>query len=103
MHFVVPKSVIGNRARARLKIIYENIDGFEIARQDLALRGPGEFLGARQSGAPMLRFADLDLELDVDLLEAARTWAERLLKDDPATADRHLARWMHSKIDYLKV
>jgi hypothetical protein len=37
------------------------------------------------------------------LLEAARTWAERLLKDDPTTADRHLARWMHSKIDYLKV
>ena len=92
---------LSETARARLKIIYENTDGFEIARQDLALRGPGEFLGARQSGAPMLRFADL--ELDVDLLEAARTWAERLLKDDPATADRHLARWMHSKIDYLKV
>ena len=92
---------LSETARARLKIIYENIDGFEIARQDLALRGPGEFLGARQSGAPMLRFADL--ELDVDLLEAARTWAERLLKDDPATADQHLARWMHSKIDYLKV
>ncbi len=92
---------LSETARARLKITYENTDGFEIARQDLALRGPGEFLGARQSGAPMLRFADL--ELDVDLLEAARTWAERLLKDDPATADRHLARWMHSKIDYLKV
>ena len=92
---------LSETARARLKIIYENTDGFEIARQDLALRGPGEFLGARQSGAPMLRFADL--ELDVDLLEAARTWAERLLKDDPATVDRHLARWMHSKIDYLKV
>ena len=92
---------LSETARARLKIIYENTDGFEIARQDLALRGPGEFLGARQSGAPMLRFADL--ELDVDLLEAARTWAERLLKDDPATADRHLTRWMHSKIDYLKV
>ena len=92
---------LSETARARLKIIYENTDGFEIARQDLALRGPGEFLGARQSGAPMLRFADL--ELDVDLLEAARTWAERLLKDDPATADQHLARWMHSKIDYLKV
>ena len=49
----------------------------------------------------MLRFADL--EHDVDLLEAARDWAERLLKSDQATADRHLARWMHSKIDYLKV
>ena len=92
---------LSETARARLKIIYENTDGFEIARQDLALRGPGEFLGARQSGAPMLRFADL--EQDVDLLEAARIWAERLLQLDPATADRHLARWMHSKIDYLKV
>ena len=92
---------LSETARARLKIIYENTDGFEIARQDLALRGPGEFLGARQSGAPMLRFADL--EHDVDLLEAARALAERLLIDDPATADRHLARWMHSKIDYLKV
>ncbi len=92
---------LSEAARARLKVIFENNDGFEIARQDLALRGPGEFLGARQSGAPMLRFADL--EHDVDLLEAARTWAERLLRDDPATADRHLARWMHSKIDYLKV
>ena len=57
-------------ARARLKIIYESSDGFEIARQDLRLRGPGELLGARQSGVPMLRFADLDA--DVDLLEAAR-------------------------------
>ncbi len=92
---------LSETARARLKIIYENADGFEIARQDLALRGPGEFLGARQSGAPMLRFADL--EHDVDLLEAARNLAEQLLIDDPATADRHLARWMHSKIDYLKV
>ncbi|MDQ3259469.1 MAG: ATP-dependent DNA helicase RecG [Pseudomonadota bacterium] len=92
---------LSETARARLKIIYENTDGFEIARQDLALRGPGEFLGARQSGAPMLRFADL--EQDVDLLEVARTWAERLLQQERATADRHLARWMHTKSDYLKV
>jgi ATP-dependent DNA helicase RecG len=92
---------LSEMARARLKIIFENTDGFEIARQDLALRGPGEFLGARQSGAPMLRFADL--EHDIDLLEAARSMAEQLLIDDPATVDRHLARWMHSKMDYLKV
>ena len=57
-------------ARERLKIIFENNDGFEIARHDLRLRGPGELLGARQSGVPMLRFADLDA--DLDLLEAAR-------------------------------
>ena len=47
-------------ARARLKVIYENSDGFEIARQDLQLRGPGEFLGERQSGLPLLRYADLE-------------------------------------------
>jgi ATP-dependent DNA helicase RecG len=50
---------LGETARARLKVIYENADGFEIARQDLRLRGPGEFLGARQSGVPLLRYADL--------------------------------------------
>ena len=92
---------LSEAARARLKIIFENSDGFEIARQDLALRGPGEFLGARQSGVPMLRFADL--ETDADLLEAARNMAERLLVEDTTTAERHLARWMHSKVDYLKV
>ena len=62
-------------ARERLKIIFEQTDGFEIARHDLRLRGPGEFLGARQSGVPMLRFADL--EQDVDLLDAARAVADR--------------------------
>ena len=46
-------------AKERLKVIYESSDGFEIARQDLRIRGPGEFLGARQSGVPLLRFADL--------------------------------------------
>ena len=91
---------LSDMARARLKIIFENHDGFEIARQDLTLRGPGEFLGARQSGAPMLRFADL--ETDGDLLEAARDMAERLLAEDQTTVERHLARWMHSKADYLK-
>ena len=55
-------------ARERLKIIFEHTDGFEIARQDLRLRGPGEFLGARQSGVPMLRFADP--EQDGDLFDA---------------------------------
>src|SRR5690606_35906539 len=57
-------------AKARLKIIYESNDGFEIAQADLAIRGPGEFLGVRQSGVPMLRIADL--ERDADLLRQAR-------------------------------
>jgi ATP-dependent DNA helicase RecG len=88
-------------ARERLKVIYEQSDGFEIARHDLKLRGPGEFLGARQSGAPMLRFADL--ETDPDLLDAARAAAETLLRAQPACARAHLARWLGAKHEYLKV
>jgi ATP-dependent DNA helicase RecG len=88
-------------ARERLKIIFENTDGFEIARQDLKLRGPGEFLGARQSGVPLLRFADI--EQDADLLEAARDCAEKLLAKHPDVVSAHLARWLGDKQDYLKV
>jgi ATP-dependent DNA helicase RecG len=87
-------------ARERLKIIFEHTDGFEIARQDLRLRGPGEFLGARQSGVPMLRFADL--EQDGDLLDAARIAAEELLRDYPEAAKRHLQRWLGRKSEYLR-
>ncbi|MDQ3186447.1 MAG: ATP-dependent DNA helicase RecG [Pseudomonadota bacterium] len=88
-------------AQERLKIIFEHTDGFEIARQDLRLRGPGEFLGARQSGVPMLRFADL--ERDGDLLDAARTAAEELLRDHPKAAAHHLQRWLGRKSEYLRV
>ena len=86
-------------ARARLKIIYENTDGFEIAQQDLRLRGPGELLGARQSGVAMLRFADINE--DAMLLETARTLADELLRDAPAVAHAHLQRWMANKPDFL--
>jgi ATP-dependent DNA helicase RecG len=82
-------------ARARLKVIFESTDGFEIARQDLQLRGPGELLGHRQSGLPMLRFADL--ERDVELLESARDLAKRCLKQHPEIAARHVERWLGSR------
>ena len=88
-------------ARERLKIIYENIDGFEIARHDLRLRGPGEMLGARQSGVPLLRFADLDT--DLDLLDAARAAADMILKTHLQIAQRHLERWLGDKQRYLGV
>ena len=91
---------LGETARARLKVIFETTDGFEIARQDLLIRGPGEHLGARQSGAPLLRFADI--ERDVDLLEAARDAATWMLKHAPRNAERHLARWLGSRQHYLK-
>ena len=92
---------LSQNARDRLRIIYENTDGFEIARHDLRLRGPGELLGARQSGVPMLRFADL--EKDADLLEAARNLAPQLLREHPANAELHLQRWLGGRQELLKV
>ncbi|MDO4249629.1 MAG: ATP-dependent DNA helicase RecG [Neisseria sp.] len=88
-------------AKARLKVIYEHTDGFEIARQDLNIRGPGEFLGARQSGVPMLRFADL--EEDMALLEKARDWAPKLIEERPDVVEAHLNRWLGSREQYLGV
>ncbi len=91
---------LGEAARKRLRVIFENADGFVIAREDLQLRGPGEYLGARQSGAPLLRFADLDK--DADLVDSARAAAEWLLSRDPDSAERHLERWLGGRTDFLK-
>jgi len=88
-------------ARARLKIIFESTDGFAIAQHDLQLRGPGELLGARQSGVAMLRFADISA--DEDLLNHARQVADELLREFPNAASAHLQRWMTNKHDYLHV
>ena len=92
---------LSETARARLKVIYESNDGFAIAQADLHLRGPGEFLGVRQSGVPMLKIADL--ERDVDLLNVAKSMADKLIKDHPAEVERHLERWMGSAGELVKV
>ena len=92
---------LGEIARARLKVVYGSSDGFEIARQDLLLRGPGEYFGVRQSGAPLLRFADI--ERDIELLEAARDLVPQLLEHHPEHARRHLDRWMSGKSELMKV
>jgi len=92
---------LGLVAKQRLGIMRETADGFEIARRDLDIRGPGEFLGARQSGQAMLRFADL--EKDQWLVEQARDVAQNLLTNAPEIADAHLARWLGAKEDYLRV
>jgi ATP-dependent DNA helicase RecG len=91
---------LGETARHRLKVIYENNDGFEIARQDLRIRGPGEYLGSRQSGVPLLRFADI--EQDLKLLEAARNAAEVVDRDYPEVARRHVERWLGGRSELLK-
>ncbi|HCE07152.1 MAG TPA: ATP-dependent DNA helicase RecG, partial [Oxalobacteraceae bacterium] len=99
------QSPLGPTARQRLRTMRETTDGFEIARKDLEIRGPGEFLGARQSGQAMLRFADL--ETDQWLVEKARTlahaWLHSAAPDDAAAVDAHLARWLGAREDYLKV
>ena len=91
---------LGEKAKARLAAMIETQDGFEIARRDLQIRGPGEILGERQSGAAMLRFANL--ETDEELLEWARQYAPQMLQKDPALAAKHIERWMGGKIDFLK-
>ena len=91
---------LSETARDRLRAMAETQDGFEIARRDLEIRGPGEFLGARQSGAAMLRFADL--ATDTHLLEWARAWAPVMLARWPGLAQKHVERWLGGKSDYLK-
>ena len=91
---------LSDTARERLRAMVDTQDGFEIARRDLAIRGPGELLGARQSGVPMLRFADL--EQDTHWLEWARHLAPRMGTDAPELTRAHLDRWLGGKSDFLK-
>ncbi|MBC7992433.1 MAG: ATP-dependent DNA helicase RecG [Rhizobacter sp.] len=93
-------SPLSDTGKSRLKAMAESNDGFEISRRDLEIRGPGEFLGARQSGAPLLRFADLTL--DERLVHVARQAASQLLASEPRVADQHVARWLGSKAEFLK-
>jgi len=88
-------SPLSEDARKRLDVIFKNSDGFEIARLDLELRGPGEYLGARQSGDPLLRFADL--ERDAELVDAAKEAAEDLIRNDLGSARTHVERWLGSR------
>jgi ATP-dependent DNA helicase RecG len=84
----------------RLRAMAETNDGFEIARRDLDIRGPGEFMGARQSGDALLRFADL--AEDAPLLQLARDAAPMLLTAHPRAAAAHVARWLGTRADFLK-
>ena len=87
-------------AKDRLRAMADTSDGFEIARRDLEIRGPGEFMGSRQSGDALLRFADLGA--DSALLDAARRNAPRLLAEHPAAAAAQVQRWLASRVDSLK-
>ena len=91
---------LSSTGKARLKAMAQTSDGFEIARRDLDIRGPGEFMGARQSGDALLRFADL--QQDNALLQAARTLAPQLLRDHPAAAAAQVQRWLGGGAQFLK-
>jgi ATP-dependent DNA helicase RecG len=91
---------LSEAARARLKVIYEQTDGFAIAQEDLRIRGPGEFVGARQSGLPLLRYADLDL--DADMIDQARESAEALLASAPEAVEKLMARWLGGREGLLR-
>jgi ATP-dependent DNA helicase RecG len=87
-------------AKDRLRAMAETTDGFEIARRDLEIRGPGEFMGARQSGDQLLRFADL--QDDAPLLSRAREVAPALLANHPRAAQAHVERWLGGRIEWMK-
>jgi ATP-dependent DNA helicase RecG len=88
-------------ARARLAVLRESNDGFEIARRDLELRGPGELLGTRQTGLAELRVADLIR--DADLLPDVRSTAEQLLRDNAACIEPLRTRWIGGAEEYGRV
>ncbi|MEW6689247.1 MAG: ATP-dependent DNA helicase RecG [Pseudomonadota bacterium] len=90
---------LSEAARERLKVIRETSDGFRIAAADLDLRGPGDYLGERQSGDVLLRYADLG---DRALLEEAVEAAKQLLEQDPGAARRHVERWLGARAEYLR-
>jgi ATP-dependent DNA helicase RecG len=87
-------------ARQRLRAMYETTDGFEIARRDLEQRGPGDFLGVRQSGVELLRFASL--ETDALIVEQAQAAARELRDRYPSHVQAHLQRWTRGRQDFLR-
>ncbi|MEA3195451.1 MAG: ATP-dependent helicase RecG [Betaproteobacteria bacterium] len=86
-------------ARARLKVVFGSNDGFQIAQRDLEIRGPGEFLGERQSGQRVLRYADVFK--DTELIRQAREAADAMADADPERARAHVERWYGSRRDLL--
>ncbi len=87
-------------AKERLQTLKETQDGFLIAERDLALRGPGELLGAKQSGDAMLRF--IDLQKEQWLIEKTQQLSVALLSNYPKIAEQHLSRWLGNRAEYLK-
>jgi ATP-dependent DNA helicase RecG len=101
---LVAANFVSEKAFERLRIMEKSSDGFEIAEKDLEIRGPGEFLGQKQSGLPQFRVAHL--LRDVDTLEMARKISAEVLKEDPnlnlpqnVLIKENLMRWWGSRFE----
>ena len=88
-------------ARQRLQIIRSTTDGFEIAKKDMQLRGPGEIMGTRQTGLPQMRIADLIR--DAALIPHVRKAAELLLEDYSDRVAAIIKRWLTDRADFGNV
>ncbi len=95
------RAPLSELARERLSVLRQTNDGFEIARRDLELRGPGELLGTRQTGLAQLRVADLIR--DADLLPQVREAATRLEREQPRACQGLIARWVGAGEQYGRV
>lgn len=91
---------LSSLAKERLKVIYDNTDGFKISEEDLKLRGPGEFLGLKQSGLPSLKIADINK--DQYLLNIAKNDAEDLIKKKDKGIKPHLQRWISNYLEITR-
>ncbi|CCG19082.1 ATP-dependent DNA helicase [Taylorella asinigenitalis 14/45] len=92
-----PLTAVG---KERIRAMFETTDGFEIAKRDLRIRGPGEILGQKQSGIAMLKFAHI--EIDYETLSIAREEAKKFIKNYPDLIKPHIERWTFGRDELLR-
>ena len=92
---------LSDMARQRIAVLRESNDGFRIAERDLELRGPGEVLGTRQTGALTFRIADL--QRDQDLLEVAQDVCAELEEQSQLAAEQFISRWVGGRAEFADV
>jgi ATP-dependent DNA helicase RecG len=95
------QSPLSDTARQRLGILRDSNDGFVIAEKDLELRGPGEVMGTRQTGAVNFKIADL--ARDADLLDNIQQTGEQIFTESPHAIQPLCDRWLGTSTDYAEV
>ena len=89
---------IGENAAKRIEVLKGTNDGFEIAEQDLEIRGPGEIMGQEQTG--VVPFKYVDLVRDSKFIEESTDLAKQIISDDKKLTDKLIQRWLSGSIDY---